>query len=125
MWTEFSDYENVCRKCKRTKDKYNVRWLDGKIALDAEQVKPHDRDGNAKPNFWGNPLAEKSAQNRDENDVASGEESCLPGGTSEEKSRLLQVHRKEKCNSAEHSCLPKFTLVFPVLGAPWIFTKLV
>ena len=125
MWTEFSDYENVCRKCKRTKDKYNVRWLDGKIALDAEQVKPHDRDGNAKPNFWGNPLAEKSAQNRDENDVASGEESCFSGGTSEVKSRLLQVHCKEKRKPAEYACFPELAAVFPVLWAPWIFTKLV
>ncbi len=101
---------------KRTKDKYNVRWLDGKIALDAEQVKPHDRDGNAKPNFWGNPLAEKSAQNRDENDVASGEESCFSGGTSEEKSRLLQVHCKEKRKPAEYACFPKLSAVFLVFG---------
>ena len=93
---ELINDQNVACKSERAQEQNRIGNLDRKIALDAEQVKPRDRNGNAKPNLSRNPLAEKQAQNRDENDVAGGEESRFPGGTTQVKPGLLQVHREEK-----------------------------
>ena len=106
------DDHDVACKSERAQEQNGIGNLDGKIALDTEQVKPHDRNGNTKPNFSRNFLAEKQTQNRDENDVARGQEPSLPGRTSEEKSRLLQVHCKEKRKPAEKSCFPESSVFF-------------
>ena len=96
MRAEPVDDHDVACKSERAQEQNGIGNLDGKIALDTEQVKPHDRNGNTKPNFSRNFFTEKQTQNRDENDVAGGEKSRLSGGTAQVKPGLLQVHCKEK-----------------------------
>ena len=45
------DDQDVACKSERAQEQNRIGNLDGKIALDAEQVKPRDRNGNAKPNL--------------------------------------------------------------------------
>ena len=125
MWAVFPDDENVCRKSECAQKQNGVRNLNRKIALDAEQVKPNDCDGDAKPNFSRNLLTEKQAQNWDENDVTGGEESRFAGGTAQVKPGLLQVHRKEKRKPAEKASFPELATVFLVLGASRAFVEFV